>query len=168
MKLITPDTGLLFWMVVIFGLVFFLLWKFGFPIITQMVDARNAKIDKSLKDAREIEARMGQMAEEHARMLDETRREQAAILREASETKNRIISDAKDQARDEAGKILAEARMQIAAEKEAALSDIRKEVALLSVSIAEKILRKDLATDEAQREYIEKMVDETTQTGLHS
>ncbi len=168
MNLVTPDTGLLFWMVVIFGLVFFLLWKFGFPIITEMVDKRNATIKKSLEDAHEIEARMAGMVEEHARMLDETRREQAAILREASETKNRILSDAKAQARDEAGKILAEARTQIAAEKEAALSDIRKEVALLSVSIAEKSLRKDLSTDEAQREYLEKMVDETTQTGVHS
>ena len=77
MNLITPDTGLLFWMVVIFGLVFFLLWKFGCPIITDMVDKRNATIEKSLKDAHEIEARMGQMVEEHARMLDETRKEQA-------------------------------------------------------------------------------------------
>ena len=168
MNLVTPDTGLLFWMVVIFGLVFFLLWKFGFPIITEMVDKRNGTIRKSLKDAHEIEARMAGMMEEHTRMLDETRKEQAAILREASETKNRILSDAKDQARDEAAKILAEARTQIAAEKEAALSDIRKEVALLSVSIAEKILRKDLSTDAAQREYIDKMVEETTQTEIHS
>ena len=168
MNLVTPDTGLLFWMVVIFGLVFFLLWKFGFPIITEMVDKRNGTIEKSLKDAHEIENRMAGMMEEHARMLDETRKEQAAILREASETKNRILSDAKEQARDEAAKILAEARTQIAAEKEAALSDIRKEVALLSVSIAEKILRKDLSTDAAQREYIDKMVDETTQTEIHS
>ena len=168
MNLITPDTGLLFWMVVIFGLVFFLLWKFGFPVITEMVEKRNGTIEKSLKDAHEIENRMAGMMEEHARMLDETRKEQTAILREASETKNRILSDAKEQARDEAAKILAEARTQIAADKEAALSDIRKEVALLSVAIAEKILRKDLSTDAAQREYIEKMVDETAQTEIHS
>ena len=163
MQLITPDTGLLFWMVVIFGLVFFLLAKFGFPIITEMVDKRNDTIRKSLSDAREIEARMGQMVEEHARMLDETRKEQAAILREATETKNRIIADAKDQAREEAQKLLTDARVQIAADKEAALQDIRREVALLSVSIAEQILRKELSTDAESRAYIDRMVDETLQ-----
>ena len=168
MNLVTPDSGLLFWMVVIFGLVFFLLWKFGFPIITEMVDKRNSTIEKSLKDAHEIEARMGQMVEEHARMLDEARKEQSAILKEASETKARILAEAKEQARAEADKILADARTQIAAEKESALRDVRKEVALLSVSIAEKILRKDLSVDEAQREYIDKMVDETTRAGINS
>lgn len=168
MNLVTPDTGLLFWMVVIFGLVFFLLWKFGFPVITEMVEKRNGTIEKSLKDAHEIEARMAGMVEEHARMLEEARKEQVAILREATETKNRMIAEAKEEAREEAGKILADARAQIAADKESVLRDIRKEVALLSVSVAEKILRKDLDTDQAQREYIDKMVDETVQNGMPS
>ncbi len=85
MNLITPDSGLLFWMVVIFGLVFFLLARFGFPVITSMVEKRNDTIDKSLRDAREIETRMKEMVEEHARMLDETRKEQAQILREETD-----------------------------------------------------------------------------------
>ena len=168
MNLVTPDTGLLFWMVVIFGLVFFLLWKFGFPIITEMVDKRNSTIEKSLKDAHEIEVRMGQMVEEHSRMLEEARKEQAQILREATDTRNKIIATAKDEAREEAGKILAEARTEIAAEKEAALRDVRKEVAVLSVSIAEKILRKELADDKKQEEYIDRMVDETVREDAHS
>ena len=168
MQLITPDTGLLFWMVVIFGLLFFLLWKFGFPIITEMVDKRNSAIEKSLKDAHEIEARMGQMVEEHARMLDEARKEQAQILREATDTRNKILATAKDEAREEAAKILAEARTEIEAEKEAALRDVRKEVAVLSVSIAEKILRKELADDTQQKEYIDRMVDETVREEVHS
>ena len=168
MQLLMPDTGLLFWMVVIFGLVFFLLAKFGFPIITSMVEKRNSTIDKSLKDAREIEARMGQMVEEHARMLDEARKEQAQILREATDTRNKILATAKDEAREEAAKILAEARTEIEAEKEAALRDVRKEVAVLSVSIAEKILRKELADDGAQREYIDRMVEETVREEARS
>jgi F-type H+-transporting ATPase subunit b len=168
MNLVTPDAGLLFWMVVIFGLVFFLLWKFGFPIITSMVDERNATIKKSLEDAHEIEARMAGMVEEHARMLEETRKEQAQMLREATETRNKIIATAKEEARDEAGKILAEARTEIAAEKEAALRDVRKEVALLSVAIAEKILRKELADEGEQREYIDRMVEETVREEVHS
>ena len=168
MNLVTPDAGLLFWMVVIFGLVFLLLWKFGFPIITSMVEKRNSTIDKSLKDAHEIEARMGQMVEEHARMLDEARKEQAQILREATDTRNKILATAKDEAREEAAKILAEARTEIEAEKEAALRDVRKEVAVLSVSIAEKILRKELADDGAQREYIDRMVEETVREEARS
>ena len=168
MQLITPDAGLLFWMVVIFGLVFFLLAKFGFPIITSMVEKRNSTIDKSLKDAHEIEARMGQMVEEHARMLDEARKEQAQILRDATDTRNKILATAKDEAREEAAKILAEARTEIEAEKEAALRDVRKEVAVLSVSIAEKILRKELADDGAQREYIDRMVEETVREEARS
>ena len=168
MNLVTPDAGLLFWMVVIFGLVFFLLWKFGFPIITSMVDERNATIQKSLEDAHEIEARMAGMVEEHARMLEQTRKEQAQMLREATDTRNQIIATAKDEAREEAGKILAEARTEIAAEKEAALRDVRKEVALLSVAIAEKILRKELADEGEQREYIDRMVEETVREEVHS
>ena len=168
MNLVTPDAGLLFWMVVIFGLLFFLLWKFGFPIITSMVEKRNAAIEKSLKDAHEIEARMGQMVEEHARMLEEARKEQAQILRDATDARNKILAQAKDDAREEAAKILAEARTQIEAEKEAALRDVRKEVAVLSVSIAEKILRKELSEDKEQREYIDRMVEETVREQAQS
>ena len=168
MNLVTPDTGLLFWMVVIFGLVFFLLWKFGFPIITEMVEKRNATIEKSLKDAKAVEAQMSAMLEEHAQMLEDARKEQAQILREAADTRSKLIADAKEQAREEAAKILADARTEIAAEKEAALRDVRKEVAVLSVSIAEKILRKELAADGEQLEYMDRMVDETVREQAQS
>ena len=95
MSLVTPEFGLLFWMVVIFGIVFFLLAKFGFPVITDMVDERSAKIAKSLKDADEIEARMAAWKEEQAKLVEETRRQQAAILKNATETKAKIVADAK-------------------------------------------------------------------------
>jgi F-type H+-transporting ATPase subunit b len=168
MNLVTPDSGLLFWMVVIFGLVFFLLWKFGFPVITSMVEKRNASIEKSLKDAHQIEAQMAGMLAEHAQMLEDARKEQAQILREATDTRNKILAQAKDEAREEASKILADARTEIEAEKEAALRDVRREVAVLSVSIAEKILRKELADDRAQRDYIDRMVEEAVRDGDRS
>ena len=166
MNLITPDTGLLFWMVVIFGLVFFLLWKFGFPIITEMVEKRNGTIEKSLKDAHEVEARMAGMVEEHARMIEETRREQAAILREASETKSRLLADAKAQAREEADKILIQTRLEIEAEKESAMRDIRKELALLSVDVAEKVLRRELDDSAEQEALVQRLVDEASRTRI--
>ncbi|MBO6096531.1 MAG: F0F1 ATP synthase subunit B [Bacteroidales bacterium] len=168
MNLVTPDFGLLFWMVVIFGLVFFLLAKFGFPIITDMVDKRSAKIAQSLKDADEIEARMASWKQEHAQMMEEVRREQSAILREATETKAKIVADAKAQAKAEADKILAEAKQQIAAEKESALRDVRKEVALLSVQVAEKVLREELKDEGSQRAFIDKLVDEASEAKLRS
>ena len=168
MNLVTPDFGLLFWMVVIFGLVFFLLAKFGFPIITSSVEKRSAKIAQSLKDADELQARMAAWKVEQARMLDDVRKEQAQILREATETKARIVANAKAQAREEADKILAEAKTQIAAEKESALRDVRKEIALLSVQVAEKILRQELSDEGNQRSFIDNLVDEAGKASLHA
>ena len=168
MSLVTPDLGLLFWMVVIFGIVFFLLAKFGFPIITRMVDERNAKIEKSLKDADEIAARMGAWKKEQAEMMEQARREQAAILKEAAETKAKIVADAKAEAKVQADKLLADAKVQIAAEKESALRDVRKEVALLSVQVAEKVLRQELKDEGSQHAYIDRLVDEASEKSIHS
>ncbi len=164
MNLVTPEFGLLFWMVVIFGIVFFLLAKFGFPIITDMVDKRSAKIEKSLKDADEIEARMAAWKVEQAQMLEKARREQSEILRQATETKAKIVADARTQAREEADKILAEAKLQIEAEKESALRDVRKEVALLAVQVAEKVLRQELSDEGGQRAFLDKLVDEASES----
>ena len=168
MNLVTPDTGLLFWMVVIFGIVFFLLAKFGFPIITSMVDKRNAAIKRSLKDAREIEIRMAGMMQEHAQMLEDARKEQTDILRDAAEARKKIIADAKAQAKEEAEKILSDARTEIEVEKEAAIRAVRSEVALLSVSIAEKILRKELSLDGEQQAYIDRLVDESVREEIQT
>lgn len=168
MNLVTPDFGLLFWMVVIFGIVFFLLAKFGFPVITGMVDERSARIAQSLKDADEIQARMEQWNKDHAQMLEDVRKEQSAILREATETKAKIIADAREAAKAEADKMLADAKAQIAAEKESALRDVRKEVALLSVQVAEKVLRHELQEEGNDRGFIDQLVDEATQAEIRS
>lgn len=168
MNLVTPDFGLLFWMVVIFGIVFFLLAKFGFPIITDMVDKRSAKIAQSLKDADEIQARMAQWKTEQAQMLEQTRKEQSQMIKEATETKATIIADAKAKAQAEADAILANAKLQIEAEKESALKDVRKEIALLSVEVAEKVLRHELQDTGSQRAFIESLVDEANEARLGS
>lgn len=168
MNLVTPDAGLLFWMVVIFGIVFFLLARFGFPLITGMVEKRNAKIEKSLKDADELEARMAAWKEEHEAMMSEARKERSALLREASEERSRIIAEAREEARAQTEKMISDAKLQIAAEKESALRDVRKEVALLSVQVAEKVLRREMEGSEEQRAFIDKMVDEASQASLKS
>jgi F-type H+-transporting ATPase subunit b len=155
-------------MVVIFGIVFFLLAKFGFPVITDMVDERSARIAQSLKDADEIQARMEQWKEEHAKMLEDVRREQSSILREATETRARIISEAKEAAKAEADKMIADAKVQIAAEKESALRDVRKEVALLGVQVAEKVLRHELQDDGSQQALLDQLVKEASEASLRS
>ncbi|MBQ2102204.1 MAG: F0F1 ATP synthase subunit B [Bacteroidales bacterium] len=160
MSLITPDFGLLFWMTLIFAIVFFILAKFGFPVITKMVRGRQERIETSIRQAKEIEARVEEMAREHAGMLEETRREQARILREATEGRKQILEQAREDARGEAQKIVDEARARIAEERESALRDIRREVALLSVEVAEQIVRKELSSDAAQADYLNRLVDE--------
>lgn len=168
MSLVTPDIGLLFWMVVIFGIVFFLLAKFGFPIITSSVEQRSDKIAKSLKDADEIQARLAAWNTEQARMMEQVRKEQAAILREATETKAQIVAEAKAQARAEADRMIAEAKVQIEAEKESALRDVRKEVALLSVQVAEKVLRRELSEEGNRRAFIDQLIDEAHDAPMHT
>lgn len=168
MNLVTPEFGLLFWMVVIFGIVFFLLAKFGFPVITSSVEKRSEKIAQSLKDAEEIEQRIAAWKVEQAQMLEKVRKEQSLILKQATETKARIVADAKVQAQKEAEQILTQARLEIEAEKESALRDVRKEVALLSVQIAEKVLRRELADEGNQRAFIDQLVDEAGKAELQS
>ena len=162
MSLITPDFGLLVWMTLIFGIVFFVLAKWGFPLITGMVDQRSDRINASIAKAHEAEKALSELSEKQAQLLEETRREQARILKEAADARDSMIATAKEQARDEASKLIEQARTQIAAEKESALRDIRSEVADLSVEVAEKVLREKLSTDEAQLALIDRMVGEIT------
>jgi len=160
MNLVTPDGGLLFWMTLIFLLLFFILARYGFPVITGMVEKRNRHIDESLKMAQEARARMENLASEQAALLEKTRQEQGVMLREAAQTRATIIANAQKEAEEKAEKIIEKARVEIAAEKESALRDIRKEVAMLSVDIAEKVIRKDLENNDAQMRYLDKLVEE--------
>ena len=162
MSLITPDFGLLVWMTLIFGIVFFVLAKWGFPMITGSVEKRAARINDSIKAAKEAEEKLRNLAEEQSRMIEETRQEQSRILKEAAASRDNIVEQAKVQAREEASRILDQARTQIAAEKESALRDVRKEVALLSVSVAEKVLKKSLSDGAEQSALVDRLVDEVS------
>lgn len=168
MSLLMPDSGLLFWMLVIFIIVFAVLAKWGFPLITSMVDKRRNYIDESLRLARQTNEKMSGLMKEQERIISEAREEQNRILREAAEARDNIIRQAQDQARDEAAKILAEARTRIEAEKESAVSQIRSQIALLSVNVAEKVIRKTLSDDREQKELVGKMVDESLKADISS
>ena len=160
MNLMLPETGLLFWMTVIFGLVLFILAKFGFPLITGMVEKRNKRINDSLEAARTAEEAIAHLKEEQDRIVAETRAEQARLMQEAAAERDRMIAKAQDQAKAEAQKILEDAKVRINQEKEMAMKDLRNEVAKMSIAIAEKVVRKDLASDAAQKELVDKLVDE--------
>ena len=162
MSLITPDFGLFFWMTVVFLVVLFILWKYGFPVIVKMVDERKAFIDESLRKAHEANERLANIQKEGESILQEAREKQAQILKEAAETRDAIVEKAQDKARAEGARLLDDARAAIEQEKKAAIADIRKQVATLSVEIAEKILRQDLKDDKAQMDLIDRMLDEVS------
>ena len=161
MNLITPDSGLLFWMVLIFGIVLFVLAKWGFPAITGVVDKRNEHIDESLRLAGQAESRMAHLAEEQEELIRQTRLEQAAILKEAAQAREEILARAREDARTQTAEMIAAARQQIETERETAMRDMRRQVALVSVEVAEKVLRSRLEQDTEQQALLDRYVKET-------
>ena len=159
-SILTPDPGLLVWMLAAFLLVFFVLAKFGFPAITNMVEKRKNFIDESLRKAHEASVRLENIKQESESILQEARDKQAAILKEAAATRDSIVETAQAKAREESARIISEAKAEIESQKQAAISEIRGEVARVSVEVSEKVLRQKLGTDEAQMDYIERMLDE--------
>ena len=163
MNLMLPDSGLLFWMTIIFAVVFLILAKFGFPVITGMVEKRNQRINDSLEAARVAEEAIEHLTKEKERILEETRQEQSILMKEAAAERERVLEQAQLQAKEEAEKILQAATARIKEEKEAAMKELRNEVAVISLAIAEKALRKELASDKGQTELIDRLVDQMSE-----
>ena len=159
-SILTPDVGLLFWMLLAFLVVFGLMAKFGFPVIINMVNERKNYIDESLQKAHEANERLASIEQEGERLLNEARARQAEILSQAKATSDSFVREAREKAQEEGAKLLQDAKAQIAAEKENALRDIRETVADLSVVIAEKVVRQKLANTTEQQKLIEQMLDE--------
>ncbi len=162
MDLLVPSTGLLFWMSLTFLVVLFILWKFGFPVIVKMVSERKTFIDDSLRKAHEANEKLANIQKESESILQEAREKQASILKEAANTRDAIVEKAQDKAREEGARLISDAKIEIDNEKQAAISDIRKQVATLSVEIAEKILREKLGNDKAQMDLIDRMLDDVS------
>ena len=160
--ILTPDLGLLFWMLLAFAVIFFALAKYGFPAIVGMVEERKNFIDESLRKAHEAQERLANIEKEGESILQEAREKQAQILKEAAETRDAIVEKAQDKARAEGARLMEDARVAIEQEKKAAIADIRKQVATLSVEIAEKILKENLKGDQAQMDLIDRMLDDVS------
>ncbi len=160
MDLLIPSTGLLFWMCITFFAVLFILWKWGFPAITGMVRDRKAFIDESLQKAHEANEKLANIQQEGETILQEARGEQARILKEAAETREAIVGKAQEKAKAEGARLISEAKAEADSERKNAISDIKEQVATLSVQIAEKVLRQKLSTDKAQMDFIARLLDE--------
>lgn len=162
MSLLLPDAGLLFWMLLAFGVVFVVLYKYGFPIITSMIEARKKYIDDALLGAKEANKRIANIEEQCNGLIEEARKKQIEILREATATKEQIVNEAREKADTETAKMIAEAKKEIEKQREELLSTVREEAAKIAVAVAEKILRKELSDKTSQQKYIESLVDEIT------
>lgn len=159
-SILTPDFGLLFWMLVTFIFLFIILAKFGFPVITGMVEQRKAFIDESLSNAKAANEKLTEIQAESEKVLREAREKQAEILREATATRDAMVKEAKTLAEAESIKLLDEAKAQIQVEKANALRDIRSQVADLSVQVAEKIIRQQLSNNTERTNYINGLLDD--------
>jgi F-type H+-transporting ATPase subunit b len=165
-SILTPDLGLLFWMLIAFLVVFFVLAKYGFPAIINMVDERKRYIDESLQKAHEASERLENIKQEGEAILQEAREKQAQMLKEAAETRDAIVEKAQEKAREESARLLNDAKVEIEQQKQAAIADIREQVATLSVEIAEKVLKQNLKDDKSQMDLIDRMLDDVSSNKL--
>ena len=160
MSLLTPDLGLLFWMLLSFLIVFGALAKFGFPVITGMVEKRRAHIEESLAAADEARQRLEGVEEEARRMMDEATRRANELVSAAVADSSRIVENARQKAEEDTKMRMEAAKTQIEIEKQKALGEMRTTVALLSVDVAEKVLRQRLEGEGASGEFIDRLIDE--------
>ena len=165
MSLLMPDSGLLFWMLVIFLIVLAVLAKWGFPVITSMVDKRRKYIDSSLEAAGEARRRLDGLEAEMDGMRQEARKERNEILKSAADAREKILSEARQRAGEEGERIIAAARISARNEGEAIVRDARRQVAMLSIAVSEKVLRGRLEDERAQTELVEKLISEIEQKG---
>ena len=161
-SILTPNPGLLFWMLLAFLVVFFVLARYGLPAILNMVDQRNQYINENLQKAQQAALQLENIKQESESLIQEAREKQASILKEAAATRDAIVEKAQEKAHEEGARILAEAKAEIENQKQVAINEIRRQVAILSVEVSGKILRKKLSADEAQMDYINGMLDEVT------
>ncbi len=157
---LTPDFGLLFWMLIAFLTVFILLAKYGYPAIVDMVEKRKQYIDESLASAREANEKLANIKTECQGLLQDAQARQSQILKDAAQTRDQIVADARVKAQEEANRIIEDARRQIQAESDRAQQQVRSLVADLSIQIAAKILERNLQKEEEQSQWIDQLLDQ--------
>lgn len=155
-----PDPGLVIWSTIIFGTFILIIGKFAFKPIVSALKKREHDIQNALDAAKIARAEMENLKEENEELLAQAREERTQILKEAKEARDYMISEAKKKAKEEAAIIVRNARNDIESQKSAAIKELKMEVGNMALEVASKIIREKLNSDEAQKEYVKKLVDE--------
>jgi F-type H+-transporting ATPase subunit b len=158
MELVTPAIGLIFWTAVVFIILFILLAKFAWKPILAAVKEREESIENALSAAEKAKDEMKSLQADNQKILAEAKNERDLLLKEAREVKDSIIAEAKATATAEGERLLVQARTNIQNEKNAAVAEIKTQVATLSIEIAEKILKTELNTDEKQKSLVNNLL----------
>lgn len=160
MDLLLPHLGLIVWTILAFLIVLFILKKFAWKPILKGLNDREANIANSIATAEKVKLEMASLKSENEALLVKAREERATMLKEAKDIKDKMINDAKDQAKEQAAKIIADAQASIHNQKMAALTDIKNQVGKMVVEVSEKILRRELSDKSKQETYIRELADE--------
>ncbi len=153
-SLTTPGIGLIFWTTIVFLLLVLLLSKYAWKPILNAIKTREENITHALASAESALNDMRELKSNNEKILAQAREERDNLLKEARDTKDTIINEAKAKATKETDRILSSAREQILNEKNAAIADLKNQVASLSIEIAEKILRSELSSDDKQKALV--------------
>lgn len=160
MELLTPGTGLIIWQTFVFLLLVLLLARFAWKPILSSLKEREESIKNALETAEQARAEMARIQSDNEKLFKEAREERDKILKEAREVSNRMRDEAQADAKKAADKIIDDARAAIQIEKQAALKDVRVQVAMFSLQIAEQLMKKNLSSDKAQKELVEGFIKE--------
>ena len=160
MELFTPDFGLIFWMFVGFAILFFILWKFAWPIILKTVDNRADLIDKGVEYAQNAKIELDNASKKAETIIKQADTMQAEKLREADRMKSQIIEEARSAAQKEAQKVMDAAKVSIAQQQKEAEKQFRTQVGAFALQIAQKVVKQDLADPKAQSKLVNTYLDE--------
>ena len=160
MELVSPDIGTIFWMLLMFITVLVILKKFAWKPILTALENREKSIEDSLRSADRAKEEMVQLKADNEKILIEARLERDNMLKDTKLTRDKILAEAKIKASEEAKLLIQATREVIANEKTSAVDEIRNQVAVMSVEIAEKILREKLKDDKQQKDLVEKLLQE--------
>lgn len=155
-----PSPGLAIWSLIIFLLFWGIVGKFAFKPIVTALRSREDDIQKSLDSAKEAKKEMLELKAENDKIIAEAREESKKIVSEAKEMGNSIIKEAKDKAKEEGSRLITNAKQEIESEKQKAIGEVKKEAGALAISIAEKVLQKELNNKEDQAEYADRLLSE--------
>ena len=160
MELLTPGTGLIVWQTFVFLLLVFLLGKLAWKPILSSLKEREMSIQEALDTAEKARLELSRLKVDNESLLKQAREERDKLLREAREASNRLKDEAQAEAKKVADKIIDDARTTIGIEKQAALKEIKIQVATFSLEVAEKLLKEKLSNDKAQKELVQKYVND--------